>query len=92
MQKVYGDLQRLNKKALIASKFAGGSMGINVWNTFVLRVEHRYIVRRSEKSLDMGEATFHTKKTACYRLQQQNKVHVLALLQQTTLENSTETP
>ena len=26
-----------------------GSMGINAWNTFVLRVEHPYIVRKSEK-------------------------------------------
>ena len=34
-------------------------MGINTWNTFVLRVEHPNIVRNSEKSLDMGELTFH---------------------------------
>ena len=54
-------------------------MGINAWNTFVLRVEHPYIVRKLEKSLDMGELTFHAKKTACYRLQQQTKVDVLAL-------------
>ena len=26
----------------IESKFAGGPMGINAWNTFVLRVEHPY--------------------------------------------------
>ena len=44
-------------------------MGINAWNTFVLGVEHPYIVRKLEKSLDMGELTFHAKKTACYRLQ-----------------------
>ena len=44
-------------------------MGIDAWNTFVLRVE----------SLDMGEPTFHAEKTACYRLQQQTKVRVLAL-------------
>ena len=31
-----------------------GSMGINAWNTFVLRIEHPYIVRKLEKSLDMG--------------------------------------
>ena len=61
---------------LVASKFAGGSVGINAWNTFVLRVEHLYIVRKLEKFLDMGEPTFHAKKTACYRLQQQTKVHV----------------
>ena len=65
-------------------------MGINAWNTFVLRVEHSYIVRVSEKSLDMGEPTFHTEKTACYRLQQQTKVHALALARQTTLENCTK--
>ena len=54
-------------------------MGINAWNTFVLGVEHPYIVRKLEKSLDMGELTFHAKKTACCRLQQQTKVDVLAL-------------
>ena len=52
-------------------------MGIDAWNTFVLKVE----------SLDMGEPTFHAEKTACYRLQQQTKVRVLALALQTTLEN-----
>ena len=65
MQKVHGDLQRLRKYALIASKFAGDSM-----------LEHDYIVRKSEKSLDMGELTFHAKKTACCQLQQETKVHV----------------
>ena len=48
----------------------------NASNTFVLRVEHPYIVRKSEKSLDMGELTFHAEKTACCRLQQETKVHV----------------
>ena len=65
-------------------------MGINAWNTFVCRVEHPYIVRKSEKSLDMGEPTFHAEKTACYRLQQQTKVHFLVLAMQTTLENCTK--
>ena len=37
-----------------------GSMRINAWNTFVLRVEHPYIVRKFDKFLDMGELTFHT--------------------------------
>ena len=37
-------------------------MGFNAWNTFVLRVEHPYIVRKSEKFLDMGELTFHAEK------------------------------
>ena len=55
-------------------------MGINAWNAFVLRLEHPYIVAKLEKSLDMGEATFHAEKTACYQLQQQTKVHVLALV------------
>ena len=41
-----------------------GSMGFNAWNTFVLRVEHPYIVRKLEKFLDMGELTFHTEKIA----------------------------
>ena len=66
-------------------------MGNNPWNTFVLRVEHPYIVRKSEKFLDKGELTFLAEKTACYQLQQQTKVHVLALAQQTTLENCTKT-
>ena len=39
-------------------------MGINAWKTFVLKVKHPYIVRKLEKSLDMGELTFHAKKTA----------------------------
>ena len=55
----------------IESKFAGGPMGINAWNTFVLRVEHPYNVGKLEISLDMGELTFHAEKTACYQLQQQ---------------------
>ena len=59
-------------------------MRINAWNTFVLRVEHPYIVGKSEKSLDMGGSTFHAKKTGCYRFQQQTKVHVLALAAQST--------
>ena len=42
-----------------------GSAGFNAWNTFVLRVEHPYIVRKSEKSQDVGELTFHAEKTAC---------------------------
>ena len=58
MRKVHGEIQRLNKCALVASKFAG----FNAWNTFVLNVEHPYIVRKSKKSLDMGELTFHAKK------------------------------
>ena len=37
-------------------------MEINAWNIFVLRVEHPYIVGKLEKSLDMGEPTFHAKK------------------------------
>ena len=48
------------KKVLVASKFARGSMGINTWkwNTFP------YLVQKSEKSLGIGEPTFHAKKTA----------------------------
>ena len=33
--------------------------------TLLLRVEHPYIVRKSENSQDMGELTFHAEKTAC---------------------------
>ena len=40
-------------------------MGFNAWNTFVLKVEHPYTVRKLGKSLDMGELTFHGEKTAC---------------------------
>ena len=65
-------------------------MGINAWNTFVLRVKHPYNVGKSEKSLEMGELTSHAEKTACYQLQQQTEVHVLALAMQTTLENCTK--
>ena len=61
-----------------SSQVCGGSTGINAWNKFVLRVEHPYSVRKSEKSLDMSEPTFHAETTACYQLQQQIKVHVLA--------------
>ena len=53
-----------------------GSMGINAWNTFVLRIEHPYIVRKLEKSLDMGKPTFHAEKNACCQLQQETKVHI----------------
>ena len=37
-------------------------MGISAWNTFVLRVEHPYIVRKLENILDMGEPNFHAEK------------------------------
>ena len=75
MQKVYGDLQRLNKRS-------GGSMGINAWNSFALGVEYPYIVGKSEKSLDMGEPTFYVEMSACYHLQKQT---VLPSVQQTIL-------
>ena len=75
MGKVHGHLQRLNKLALIAP-VCQGSMGFNAWNAFVLRVKRPYIVRKSEKYLDMGELTFHAKKTAWCRLHQETKVHV----------------
>ena len=56
--------------------------------TLVLRVEHPNIVRKLVKSLDMGEPVFHAKKNACCRLQQQTKVHVLALVWHTTLKTA----
>ena len=64
-----------------------GSTRFNAWNTFILRVEHPYIVRKLEK---LGEPSFHSEKTACYGLQQQTKVHFLALARQTTLKNCTK--
>ena len=67
-----------------------GSTGFNAWNPFVLRVEHLCTIRKLEKSLEMGETSFHCKKTACYGLQQQTKVHALALARQTTIENCTK--
>ena len=51
------------KQAHVSSNFAAGSIGINAWNIFALEVEYTYIVRKSEKSLDMGEPTFHAEKT-----------------------------
>ena len=63
------------------------SMG---FNAFVLRVEHPYIVRKLEQSLDMGELTFHAEKTACCRLQQETKLQVLALARQTNFLNCTQ--
>ena len=41
---------------LVASKFAGVQ-----WGSI-----HPYIVKKLEKSLDMGELTFHAEKTADY--------------------------
>ena len=35
-------------------------------NAFILRVERPYIIRKSDKSLDMGEPTLHAEKIACY--------------------------
>ena len=61
-----------------------GSMRFDAWNTFVPRVEHPYIFGKSEKSLDKGEPTFHAIAAA-----NQCKA-VLALAQQTTLENCTK--
>ena len=76
--------------------FSGGrirscdSCNKHAWKTFVLTVEHPYIVRKLEKSLNMGELTLHTMKIPCYRLWQHTKVHVLALAQQINLENCTK--
>ena len=44
------------KQVLVASKFAGVQ-----WGSI-----HPYIVKKLEKSLDMGELTFHAEKTADY--------------------------
>ena len=48
-------------------------MGVNAWNTFVLRAEHPYIARKSEKPLDMGKLTLHPEKTACYQIAAANQ-------------------
>ena len=90
MWKVHRGLQRLNKVSACSIQVCQGSVGINALNTFVLRVEHPYIVGKLEKPLDLGEPTFYAEKTACYRLQQQTKVHVLALAMQTTRKNCTK--
>ena len=49
---------------------------------------HPYIARKSDESLDMSEFTFHADKSVCYQLQQQTKVHGLALAWQTILETA----
>ena len=51
------------------------SMEIDAWNTF--KIEHPYIVRKSKKNPWILEPTFHAEETACYRLEQQTKVHVI---------------
>ena len=61
-------------------------MGIDAWNTFVL-VKSLYVVRKSEKSLDMA---FDVVKTTVMNCSSKTKVHVLALVWQTTLENCTK--
>ena len=68
----FTEIKQVNVRSIQVCR---GSVGFNAWNTFVLKVEHPYIVRKSEKSLDMGELTFHTEKTASCRLQQETKVH-----------------
>ena len=72
---------------LIASKFVGVRWELML-GTLALKVEHPYILRKSEKSLDMDEPTFHAKKL--HRLQQQTEVRMLALARQNTLENGTK--
>ena len=79
---------RLNPHILVHNPcMPAGWAGQAIRITCIQRVEHPYIVRKLEKSLDIGEPTFHAEKTARY--QQQTKVHVLALAPQTTLENCT---
>ena len=65
MWKVHGGFTKI-KEVSTRNQFAEGSMEINASNTFILRVEYHYIVRKSEISLDMDEPTFHAEKTACY--------------------------
>ena len=57
----FTEIKQAIKQSLIASKFSRGSMGINAWNTFVLKIEHPYMVRKFKKFLDMGELTTHGK-------------------------------
>ena len=57
----FTEIKQAIEQLLIASKFSRGSMGINAWNTFVLKIEHPYMVRKFKKFLDMGELTMHGK-------------------------------
>ena len=50
----FTEIKQAIKQSLIASKFPRESMGINAWNTFVLKIEHPYMVRKFKKFLDMG--------------------------------------
>ena len=79
----FTEIKRVRNRSI---QVCQGSL-LGTWNTFVLRIEHPYIVG---KSLDKGELTFHVEKSACYQLQQQTKVHALPLALQTTLENCTK--
>ena len=58
----FTEIKQVSTRSIQVSR---GSMGFNAWNTFAPRVEHPYIVRKSEISLDLGELTFHAEKTAC---------------------------
>ena len=54
------------------------------------RLEHPYVAKL-EKPLDIGELTLRAEKTACYRSQQQTtKVHILAIVRQSILQNYTK--
>ena len=47
MWKVYEDLQ-MKQVSAHGIQVSQGSMGIDAWNTFILRVEHPYILRVGE--------------------------------------------
>jgi len=60
-------------------------MGFMAWNTFVVRVEHPYIVRKSEKPLGMGGLTFPCRENCMLTIAAGNQSTCLALARQTTL-------
>ena len=77
MRKVHSNLQRL--KQLSTRSIAGvqwGSMGFNAWNTFFKGRTLKVQCQKVRKIFDMGELTFHAKKTACCQLQQETKIDV----------------
>ena len=50
----FTDIKQVSARSIQVCR---GSTGFTAWNTFVLRVEHSYIVRKLEKFLDMGESS-----------------------------------
>ena len=66
-------------------KFAVGPVNGDQWGPLVLRLEHPYIVEKSEKSLDIGESTMPRKLHVTDHV-----LHGVALARPTTLRNCTK--